>query len=918
MEKGDPMTRATVFRRAGVLAVLLALLTAGLRLGPVLMHATLAATAQTYTWHNAVTGGGGGFVPGIVFNQTRPGLAYARADIGGAYRWNPATGSWVQLLNWVSPDEWNMSGVESIATDPVDPNRLYIAAGTYTNNFTTMNGAILRSTDQGNTFQRTNLPFKLGGNMPGRSMGERLQIDPNQDGIVYFGARSGNGLWRSTDFGVTWSRVTSFTAVATYVEKAGDNYLGDTDGVVWETFDPRTGTPGHATQTIYTGIADKGNSIFRSTDGGATWAPVPGQPTGFLPHHGVLSSTGQLYISYSNGAGPYDGTSGDVWRFDTGAGTWTRVSPVPSTDTANDYFGYGGLSVDTQHPNTIMVAALNSWWPDTIFFRSTNAGATWTRVWDWAGYPNRTLRYAQDISGAPWLNFGVTNPIPPVPSPKLGWMVGALAIDPFNSSHMLYGTGATVYGTNDLTNWDAGTTFHVSVAAAGIEETSVLALISPPAGAHLFSGVGDVGGFRHDDLTKPPATMYTAPTFGTTTSLDFAELTPNFLVRSGNPGSGFNSTGFSFDGGTSWFQGNSQPAGTNDGGSVAAAANASRVVWSPSGAAVSVSTDNGNSWTASTGIPAGAGVRSDRVNPNKFYGFSNGTFYVSTNGGASFTASAASALPVSAKFKAVAGHEGDVWLAGDPGGIFHSTDSGATFTKLANVTFADTIGLGMSAPGQTYPALYTSASIGGVHGLFRSDDAGTTWIRINDDQHQFATTSADITGDPRIYGRVYVTTNGLGIVYGDVNGVVTSPSPSPSPSVSPSASPSSSPGGGGVTVNPVVSSSSPYYDEEDLKLSNTGSLTSLSITIVVQRTTGVSFSGMYNSVGGQILQSNSSTASAITYQFTLASGQTLGAAGGVTFAAQASGNGTAHPTAGDTFTVTYTTGGANFTQSGHF
>jgi len=77
-----------------------------------------------------------------------------------------------------------------------------------------------------------------------------------------------------------------------------------------------------------------------------------------------------LYISYSNGAGPYDGSSGDVWKFDTSASTWTRISPVPSTDTANDYFGYGGLTVDAQNPNIIMVAALNSWWPDTILFRS--------------------------------------------------------------------------------------------------------------------------------------------------------------------------------------------------------------------------------------------------------------------------------------------------------------------------------------------------------------------------------------------------------------------------------------------------------------------------------------------------------------------------------------------------------------------
>ena len=103
---------------------------------------------------------------------------------------------------------------------------------------------------------------------------------------------------------------------------------------------------------------------------------MPGQPTGFLPHHGKLASNGMLYISYSNGAGPYDGSSGDVWKFDTSNGTWTRISPVPSTDTGNDFFGYGGLSVDAQNPNVLVVAALNSWWPDTILFRSLDGGSS--------------------------------------------------------------------------------------------------------------------------------------------------------------------------------------------------------------------------------------------------------------------------------------------------------------------------------------------------------------------------------------------------------------------------------------------------------------------------------------------------------------------------------------------------------------
>ncbi|HEU4386907.1 MAG TPA: hypothetical protein VFV34_03855 [Blastocatellia bacterium] len=125
-------------------------------------------------------------------------------------------------------------------------------------------------------------------------------------------------------------------------------------------------------------------------------------------------------------------------------------------------------------------------------------------------------------------------------------------------------------------------------------------------------------------------------------------------------------------------------------------------------------------------------------------------------------------------------------------------------------------------------------------------------------------------------------------------------------------------GGGGVTITPVINASGPWFNEEALRLDNTGTITSLSITITIQRTTGVSFNGQYNTVGSQIVQTNSSTATAVTYQFSLAAGQTLGVGSNRLFAAQTSGTGTVHPTAGDLWTVTFTSGGTTVTQSGHF
>ncbi|MFI6460774.1 cellulose binding domain-containing protein [Streptomyces sp. NPDC050538] len=760
-------------RRTRILLAVLAL-AAGLLAGaPSALAADTpraALAADTYTWHNARIDGGG-FVPGIVFNRSEKNLAYARTDIGGAYRWQESTKTWTPLLDSVGWDEWGHTGVVSLASDSVNPDKVYAAVGTYTNSWDPTNGAVLRSADRGGSWQKTDLPFKLGGNMPGRGMGERLAVDPNKDSVLYLGAPSGKGLWRSTDSGVTWSQVTNFPNVGNYVQDPTDTsgYANDNQGIVWVTFDESTGTAGSATKTIYVGVADQANAVYRSTDAGATWSRVAGQPTGYLAHKGVLDAVnGYLYIAYSDKGGPYDGGKGQVWRYATATGTWTNISPVAEADT---YYGFSGLTVDRQHPGTVMATAYSSWWPDTQIFRSTDSGGTWTKAWDYTSYPNRANRYTMDVSSSPWLTFGA-NPSPPEQAPKLGWMTESLEIDPFNSNRMMYGTGATLYGTENLTNWDSGGQFTVKPMVQGLEETSVNDLAAPPSGgAQLLSALGDIGGFRHTDLTKVPSMMFTSPSFTTTTSLDFTESNPNTVVRVGNVDSGAH-IAFSTDNGANWFAG-TDPSGVSGGGTVAAAVDGSRFVWSPAGAGVQYTTGFGSSWAASSGIPAGAIVESDRVDAKTFYGFKSGRFYLSSDGGATFTASAAAGLPSgdSVRFKALPGTKGDVWLAGGSSdgayGLWHSTDGGASFTKLANVDQADTIGFGKAATGASYQTLYTSAKIGGVRGIFRSTDKGATWTRINDAAHQWGWTGAAITGDPRVYGRVYVSTNGRGVVYGD-------------------------------------------------------------------------------------------------------------------------------------------------------
>ena len=364
------------------------------------------AADSPYTWGN-VEIVGGGFVPGIIYNQSEKGLVYARTDIGGAYRLDQTTKRWIPLLDHVGWDDWGHNGVLSLATDPVNPDKVYAAVGMYTNSWDPNNGAILRSSDRGATWSKTNLPFKVGGNMPGRGMGERLQIDPNDNRVLYFGTEGGNGLWRSTDSGVTWAKVSSFTERGQL--RAGPHRRQRV---------PRQ-QPGRRVGDVrpdqrHQGLAHQDDLRRRRRQGrtpstgrptrASTWSRIAGQPTGYIAHKGVFDAVGkQLYISTSDTGGPYDGGHGDLWRLDAATGAWTQISPVPSSSTDN-YFGYSGLTIDRKHPDTIMAVTQISWWPDIQVFRSTDRGATWSRIWDWNGYPDRTLRYTLDISGAGWLD----------------------------------------------------------------------------------------------------------------------------------------------------------------------------------------------------------------------------------------------------------------------------------------------------------------------------------------------------------------------------------------------------------------------------------------------------------------------------------------------------------------------------------
>ncbi|MFI2431288.1 RICIN domain-containing protein [Streptomyces sp. NPDC018693] len=681
-----------------------------------------AQTAATgpYAWKNAQVVGGG-YVTGLVFNPREKGLLYARTDMGGAYRWDPAAEQWIPLTDWIGEKDWNLLGIDALATDPVDPNRLYLSAGTYTNNWAG-NGAILRSTDRGRTFERTDLPFKLGANEDGRGAGERLVVDPADNRNLLLGTRK-NGLWRSTDSGATWKPVSSFPVKDGASSGAGISFV---------TYGPA------GSKTIYVGVNDRSTSLYRSTDGGSTWQPVSGQPTGQMPQHGVLSGDGSLYLTYTNNLGPNGVTAGSVWKHTPSGGTWKNISPSQGN------YGFSGLAVDPQKPSTVMVTTLGRWWPEDEIYRSTDGGGTWKAL------ANQSERNA---SAAPYIGDHTGH-----------WMT-ALAIDPFNSGHVLYGTGNGIWRSKNANASDSGGTSHWTAGARGLEETALLDAVAPPGGATVVTAMGDQGGFRHDSLTKVPDGRLDNPMMTNSTDIDFAQSNPSLMVRVGRGGE--KDGAYSTDGGSNWTGFRSEPVAGAQDGHIALAADGSAIVWTQDGQAPYRSTDKGASWSRVGGLGTGAVVVADRSSAKTFYSLSGGTLYASTDGGATFTARATN-LP-NGRLEAVPGIAGDLWIAGDSKGLLHSTDGGRTFTTLSTVKSASALGFGKAAPGASYQALYLIGTVKDVTGVFRSTDKGATWLRVNDDAHQWGAigSSGVITGDPDTFGRVYVGTNGRGLQYGD-------------------------------------------------------------------------------------------------------------------------------------------------------
>jgi hypothetical protein len=110
---------------------------------------------------------------------------------------------------------------------------------------------------------------------------------------------------------------------------------------------------------------------------------------------------------------------------------------------------------------------------------------------------------------------------------------------------------------------------------------------------------------------------------------------------------------------------------------------------------------------------------------------------------------------------------------GDGVSFARSQDGGTTWVSVAGITSARRMAFGAPAAGRTNPAAFAYAVVGGVDGLWRSDDVtslsgtatGATWTRIDTTQTPMPGVQ-DMVGDLREPGALWFGTSGRGLIFG--------------------------------------------------------------------------------------------------------------------------------------------------------
>jgi photosystem II stability/assembly factor-like uncharacterized protein len=275
---------------------------------------------------------------------------------GGVWETRDAGRTWNPIFDAVG-----VGSIGALAVAPSDPKTLYVGTGESDMRSDIAQGAgMFRSRDGGKTWTAIGLKDS--------QQIARILVDPRDPRRVLvaalghpYGPNAERGVFLSTNGGETWTKTLfkdADTGAIDLTFKPGDPsvvYAG-----LWQTRRPPW--------NVYPPSSGPGGGLYKSTDGGATWAPVTA---------GLPPATGRIGIAVSPAAPArvyvlIDAkVGGGLYRSDDDGATFTQTSKDERIWQRGWYFGE--LTVNPANPDQLWVC-------DTIVLRSDDEGHTFLPV----------------------------------------------------------------------------------------------------------------------------------------------------------------------------------------------------------------------------------------------------------------------------------------------------------------------------------------------------------------------------------------------------------------------------------------------------------------------------------------------------------------------------------------------------------
>ena len=776
-------------------------------------YAATKDISSTYDW-DTLKMGGAGFVSGIVAGKSE---MYLRTDVGRAYRYDYDKSRWVQLFDFINEDDRGLLSCKGIAIDPTNDLTAYFLCGCAY--FSDAKTVIYKTTDGGKTFTGVDVTehIQVHGNGDGRECIEPIAVDPDNPDTIYAGGDVTAGksaLIKSTDGGKSWKPVEGYDKLGLFSGEL--KYPMWTDHMVRGTeptkeYNQQNGIGCVYIEggKVYVGTSVKGEAnVHVASVKDDKFEAVTALPHDNYPLSITSDHNGNLFFTYIAGLA-FAGASGGAYKYNIASGKAEKLSVSDNS--------IGMIEVDSKDPNKLFARTCgvfsDQWFgeewiqddPNTPendgtiawgdhFFRSDDGGKTWQDITPGAGETDystgkgvkKFVSLPMSLGGYDWI-YG-----------KACHWGSSIVIDPRDpeGDRLLLTSGNGVFACDNA--WDEmGVQFYFQ--PDGVEECVSLDFYSTVDGLDL-SAIGDYDGFIHENTDDIPEQY--KPNMGSTSAITVCPQNTDVWARTAN-GDG-NNTGsgyYTLDRGKTWKA--FKPACTGGKLSITELSKGKyRIINSSAKGAVSYTDDYGATWKTCSGIKASKTVytlvdpkdaktvyavgaqyneywASDMSKKEPTLDEAHYSYYISEDYGATFTETRICPYnwELTWKFEetgdpAYLGN-GTIAFAGANQGMFLISDKGKTVTKLDSVSYAKCVGYGAPEksgdPNTLY--MYGKPEKDDPEGIYRSQDSGKTWVCINTDHLYGGTGNGNyLVGDMNEFGKVYMSTVGCGIVYGELAG----------------------------------------------------------------------------------------------------------------------------------------------------